>query len=96
MGCLFFSHSLERLDTVLKTNNMATETYKTIRWWLKDSLTPDEYTKAKKYQSEKWDIFTVSCAFNALLHGFLWQETDDGYAYWFDISKRLEPSDYEN
>lgn len=75
---------------------MATTTKKTIRQWLKEALTPDEYAKAEKYQDADWDTISTGCAFNALGYAFMWMNTIEGPDYWAIISDRLEPADHEN
>lgn len=54
---------------------------KTIKQWLKEGLSEEDYEKAKKYEREKWEEksysfkMALSCAFN-------WYKTDEEDDYW--------------
>lgn len=63
---------------------------KTIKEWLKEYLTKEEYKKAKKYKNELWKDETKSFKM-ALVLAFVWDETEEKDNYWYDISKRETP-----
>lgn len=66
---------------------------KTIKEWLKEYLTQEEYKKAKKYKSELWKDKTQSFRM-ALVLAFIWNETEEKHEkhdYWYNISKRETP-----
>lgn len=57
---------------------------KTIKEWLKEYLTKEEYKKAKKYKNKDWENETFSFTM-ALVLAFEWYKTDEGNKYWEDI-----------
>ena len=62
---------------------------KTIKDWLKEYLTKEEYKKAKKYKSELWKDETFSFRMAVVL-AFDWYITDEGAGYWEEICNREE------
>ncbi len=60
---------------------------KTIKEWLKEYLTEEEYKKAKKYKKEIWKDKTFSFKM-ALVLAFEWYKTEEGDYYWYEISLR--------
>lgn len=59
---------------------------KTIKEWLKQYLTKEEYKKAEKYEDDIWKEEAISF-FDALTSAFMWPIED--HDYWDEISKRI-------
>jgi len=57
---------------------------KTIRHWLKDGLSEEDYRKAEKYASEYWEEGR-NCFEDALSAVFVWGDTQEGHDYWAKI-----------
>lgn len=57
---------------------------KTIKQWLKECLSEEDYDKAKKYQNEDW-FLEVESFKDALFYAFTWYETEEAHDYWNKI-----------
>lgn len=64
---------------------------KTIKEWLKEYLTKEEYEKAEKYKNKKRWNSKEDDFYNSLIHAFIWKFTDEGSDYWIDILLRDIP-----
>lgn len=62
---------------------------KTIKEWLKEYLTKEEYKKAKKYKNELWKNETFSFTM-ALVLAFEWHNTEEKNGYWHNIISKTE------
>lgn len=59
---------------------------KTIRQWLEDKLSKDDYNKALKYSSIIWDNSLEANFYDALQKAFIWQDSTEGIIYWGKIA----------
>lgn len=57
---------------------------KTIKQWLKDGLSKEDYKRAEKYENERWEEEKESFE-GALMGAFIWGDTREGYNYWEEI-----------
>ena len=57
---------------------------KTIRQWLKECLSEEDYKKADKYENGKWKVEVESFEM-ALGNAFTWGRTLEDYDYWREI-----------
>ena len=57
---------------------------KTIREWLKERLSEEDYKKAEKYNDEEW-VMEVDNFEDALNGAFVWKDTSEGSDYWSKI-----------
>lgn len=64
----------------LKTDN--TKQMKTIKQWLKERLSEDDYKKAKQYENERWEDEAYNFE-DAMTYSFTWAETKEGEDYWY-------------
>lgn len=59
-------------------------TMKTIKQWLKEGLSEDDYKMAEKYEDEDWKEEIESFK-RALSRAFVWGDTQGGHDYWRKI-----------
>ena len=57
---------------------------KTIRQWLKEGLSEEDYKRAEKYENEKWEEESRSFKW-ALNDAFTWDDTKERGKYWLKI-----------
>lgn len=57
---------------------------KTIRKWLKEGLSKEDYKRAKKYENESWKE-KAYCFEDALKGAFAWVDACEGGFYWIEI-----------
>lgn len=57
---------------------------KTVKNWLKDYLSEEDYMRAEEYKSERWGSEVRSFK-DALLYAFTWDDTEERYDYWDKI-----------
>ena len=62
---------------------------KTIKQWLKEGLSKEDYKKAKKYKSERWKLKEWNFE-EALELAFIWELSEEGYDYWKKIITTME------
>ena len=59
----------------------------TIRQWLKEGLSKEDYKRAKKYENEHWGIERGSFE-SALMSAFVWKHTQELEDYWREICEK--------
>ena len=57
---------------------------KTVKQWLKEGLSKEDYNKAKKYKDVDWYKNTKDFQY-ALGIAFIWGDTEEGFDYWEKI-----------
>lgn len=75
---------MKTVGELLKESLKARAKKQSIKQWLKEVLSKEDYNKAKKYKNEHWktnvDNFTV-----ALREAFDWRNTEEGAGFWWFI-----------
>lgn len=59
---------------------------KTIKEWLKEGLSKEDYKKAEKYKTERWETNQCADFEEALWCGFSWIQSEEGVSFWENIS----------
>ena len=60
------------------------EQSKTIKQWLKEGLSKEDYKKAKKYKCNMWGLSENNFS-SAVYYAFNWHKTEEGFNYWEKI-----------